>query len=50
MQGKSALDAALFGQAAAGMAVATADTVSPEIDPERLWKRAATLKNRMETA
>jgi pseudouridine kinase len=50
MQGKSALDAALFGQAAAGMAVATADTVSPEIDPERLWKHAAILKNRMETA
>jgi pseudouridine kinase len=50
MQGKSALDAALFGQAAAGMAVATTDTVSPEIDPERLWKRAAALKNQMETA
>ncbi|HEY4164224.1 MAG TPA: PfkB family carbohydrate kinase, partial [Dongiaceae bacterium] len=49
MQGKSALDAALFGQAAAGMTVAAADTVSPELDPDKLWKRAAALKNRMET-
>jgi pseudouridine kinase len=49
MQGKSALDAALFGQAAAGMAVATAETVSPAIDSDILWKRAADLKRHMET-
>jgi hypothetical protein len=49
MQGRPALDAALFGQAAAGMAVAATETVSAEIDSDKLWARAAALKHQLET-
>jgi pseudouridine kinase len=48
MQGKSALDAALFGQAAAGLTVAAEDTVSSGLASGALWRRAAALKRRTE--
>jgi pseudouridine kinase len=47
MGGAQPIGAALFGQAAAGLAVASASTVSAKIDPKRVMRAAAQLARRM---
>jgi pseudouridine kinase len=48
MQGRSPLEAALFGQAAAGIAVTATATVSPKLTAKAVWRRAAILRHRMQ--
>ena len=47
IQGHSPLEAALFGQAAAGIAVAATATVSPRLNAKDVWRRAAMLRRRI---
>jgi pseudouridine kinase len=48
IEGRSPLEAALFGQAAAGLAVAATATVSPKLNAKDVWRRAAMLRRRMQ--
>jgi pseudouridine kinase len=47
MGGTQPIGAAVFGQAAAGLAVASVSTVSMKIDPKRVMRAAAELARRM---
>jgi pseudouridine kinase len=47
MGGAQPIGAAVFGQAAAGLAVASVSTVSARIDPKRVMRAAAILAGRM---
>lgn len=47
MRGTQPIGAAVFGQAAAGLAVASTTTVSAKIDPRRVMRAAAELARRM---
>jgi pseudouridine kinase len=47
MGGSQPIGAAIFGQAAAGLAVASISTVSAKIDPRRVMRAAAELARRM---
>jgi pseudouridine kinase len=47
MGGTQPIGAAVFGQAAAGLAVASVNTVSAKIDPKRVMRAAAELARRM---
>jgi len=47
MGGTQPIGAAVFGQAAAGLAVASVSTVSAKIDPKRVMRAAAELARRM---